>query len=137
MRVSTEHLLAEFLQEVRDIAVAQKRREEKLRGQRDSQALNATRKDTAEDSLPDITVVQAGRQAFIQGDDASALDSDGDSDPGEEVQDRDTGGTPLRWPDRMTGLTVKACYSLDAGAGRFGQPRRYCGNHDSTTRSIS
>lgn len=96
VRVSTENLLAEFLQEVRDIAVAQKRREEKLRSQKDAQAAqerNGVRKESGEEQLPDITVVPTGRQAFIKGDDASIHDSEGDgSDVGDEMQDRDTGG---------------------------------------------
>ncbi|KAG8863796.1 hypothetical protein FRB96_007633 [Tulasnella sp. 330] len=92
VRVSTENLLAEFLQEVRDIAVAQKRREEKLRSQRDVQAGSERNGIRAEELLPDITVVPAGRQAFIQGDDGSGIESDGEgSDVGDEIQDRDTG----------------------------------------------
>ncbi|KAG8899926.1 hypothetical protein FRB99_006354 [Tulasnella sp. 403] len=98
VRVSTENLLAEFLQEVRDIAIAQKRREEKLRAQKEQEALVAQEKAGSrslsdQEPLPDITVVQSDKAAFIRGDDASGnedTEPDG-TDAGDDTQDRDTG----------------------------------------------
>ena len=94
--MSTENLLAEFLQEVRDIAIAQKRREDKMRIQREKEEkLAAERRSSQADltdnqQLPDITMVMPDRAAFIRGDeDDEELDG---TDAGDESHDRDTGG---------------------------------------------
>jgi vacuole morphology and inheritance protein 14 len=101
VRVSTENLLAEFLREVRDIAIAQKRREEKLKGQQKESLANSEKgadgrmQDPEKEKLPDITVVVPEKGNFITGDDASAHDTEhGETDTGDDhdPQDRDTGG---------------------------------------------
>ncbi|KAG8932960.1 hypothetical protein FRC02_000311 [Tulasnella sp. 418] len=92
VRVATENLLAEFLQEVRDIAIAQKRREEKLRQQKEKEAaLEKSGKDVDQDNLPDITVVMSGKASFIAADEDAVSVHDSDSEGGDEMPDRDTG----------------------------------------------
>jgi len=100
VRVSTENLLAEFLREVRDIAIAQRRREEKLKQQKESQAnsekgVDSRAQDAEKERLPDITMVVPERGGFINGDDSSVHDTEhGGTDPGDDhdPQERDTGG---------------------------------------------
>ncbi|KAG8935769.1 hypothetical protein FRC00_010443, partial [Tulasnella sp. 408] len=85
VRVSTENLLAEFLQEVRDIAIAQKRREDKLRKEKEAAARKEGEPDSNESAL--LTSERGG--AFIRGEDDE--DEDMQSEVGDESYDRDTG----------------------------------------------
>ncbi|KAG9048287.1 hypothetical protein FS837_000350 [Tulasnella sp. UAMH 9824] len=85
VRVSTENLLAEFLQEVRDIAVAQKRREDKLRKEKEAAARKEGSPDVNESAL--LTSERGG--AFIRGEDDE--DEDMQSEVGDDSYDRDTG----------------------------------------------
>lgn len=86
VRVSTENLLAEFLQEVRDIAIAQKRREDKLRKEKEAAARKEGEPDLNEYAL--MTPERGG--AFIRGEDEDDEDMQG-SEAGDESYDRDTG----------------------------------------------
>lgn len=78
MRTATENLLADFLREMRDIAIVQKRSEEKARHVREVEAYEQARK--ADDSLPDITMTHPERAAFLP---------EGESNTGETVVEQD------------------------------------------------
>ena len=90
VRVATENLLAEFLQEVRDIAIAQKRREDKSRAQRERSKTDAQSVTGEREALPDITL------DFPENDEEDGEMEDGEEGSdmgGEDAHYRDTGGT--------------------------------------------
>ena len=78
VRTATENLLADFLREMRDIAIVQKRSEDKARHIRDMEAYEQARK--ADDTLPDITMTHPERAAFLP---------EGESSTGETVAEQD------------------------------------------------
>lgn len=88
VKVATEKILLDFLHELRDIAVVQKKAEERARTQRDVDAYEQGRR--ADDRLPDITMTHPERAAFLpEGDKAATQER-------ETVQDvdiKDTGGS--------------------------------------------
>lgn len=87
VRTATENLLADFLRELRDIAIVQKRAEEKARHMRELEAYEQARK--ADDRLPDITMTHPERAAFLPEGEANTADSSADADV------KDIGSTAL------------------------------------------
>lgn len=123
VRVSTENLLAEFLQEVRDIAVAQKRREDKLRKEKEAAAKKEGEPDVNESAL--FTPDHGG--AFIRGEDDEDEDMQG-SDVGDDSYDRDTGG---EWLEGEMGIHFEAAFcmsSLDPRSRCQCKPPRHRGD---------
>ncbi|TDL29855.1 ARM repeat-containing protein [Rickenella mellea] len=105
VRVATENLLADFLREIRDVAIVQKKAEEKAKLDRDvgryDQKNNLLEID--KDGLPDITMAHPERAAFIAEDDGKLSSHDAESMAREEASEldyRDTG-------DWSPGLGVK------------------------------
>ncbi|OBZ70045.1 Protein VAC14 [Grifola frondosa] len=67
VRVATENILADFLREIRDVTIVQRRHEEQLKNKRDfagaDQSQQARRAEG--DKLPDITMAHSERAPFI------------------------------------------------------------------------
>lgn len=100
VRVATENLLADFLREVRDVAIVQRHRDDGAKMHRDLDQYEQNRRPEAErDKLPDITMIHPERAAFISEDDGKLSVYDGDSivkeDGTSEVDYRDTGGRAI------------------------------------------
>ncbi|KAI0776216.1 ARM repeat-containing protein [Trametes elegans] len=93
VRVATESLLADFLREIRDVTIVQKRQEEQARAKREAAAAESSRRmDSDREKLPDITMDHSERGAFIPEHD-DIFDNDLENiDEGHEDQEvRDTG----------------------------------------------
>ncbi|KAH9947163.1 ARM repeat-containing protein [Amylocystis lapponica] len=66
VRVATENILADFLREIRDVTVVQKRNEEILKAKREAAAAEQPRRlDGEKEKLSDITVANSERGAFL------------------------------------------------------------------------
>lgn len=79
VRIATENLLADFLREIREVSLSQKRYEEQSklkRGTHSPENMRAT--DYEQEKLPDITLSQIERAAFIP-------ENGEDIAPGEEI----------------------------------------------------
>ncbi|KAL5507888.1 hypothetical protein ACEPAH_5506 [Sanghuangporus vaninii] len=83
VRVATENLLAEFLREMRDIAIIQKKTEER-KSMREPDTLEHGRR--VDDRLPDITMTHPERAAFLP-----EGEENRDGEPVPEADIKDTG----------------------------------------------
>jgi vacuole morphology and inheritance protein 14 len=94
VRIATENLLADFLREIRDVSVVQKRYEEQIRLKREAEIMETIRRDPKREELPDITAAPAERAAFIPENDVD-YSHDIESTHRDEAtpETRDTGGT--------------------------------------------
>lgn len=99
VRVATENLLGEFLREVREIAMVNKRREERAKARREAEQAEQDRKiNNEKERPPDIVMSPAEKGPFLDhGDeeDGSAVVLDRGPprrDVGEGTDERDTGG---------------------------------------------
>ncbi|KAJ7498594.1 vacuolar protein 14 C-terminal Fig4p binding-domain-containing protein [Mycena latifolia] len=90
VRVATETLLADFVREIRDVSVVRKRAEEKAKSQRDSSSIR--RSEPGDDRLPDFSVDQSERSAFI-------ADNDDQSNYGDESALKDDAPTDVDYRD--------------------------------------
>ena len=93
VRVATENLFAEFLREMKDIAIIQKKTEER-RSMREAETLEHSRR--GDDKLPDITMTHPERAAFLP-----EGEENEDGDVVQEADIKDTGG--------MSPLLVREC----------------------------
>ena len=93
VRVATENLMADFLREIREIAIFARRREEKARANREIKSLEPKEPKGYDDRLPDITVVLPERGAFLTDHDgrSSALDTESAQQNQSARDDRDNG----------------------------------------------
>ncbi|KAI0638415.1 ARM repeat-containing protein [Trametes polyzona] len=93
VRVATEGLLADFLREIRDVTMVQKRQEEQARAKREAaMAESSRRNDGDRDKLPDITLDHSERAAFIpEHDDIFDNDLEHQDDRNDDPEIRDTG----------------------------------------------
>ncbi|KAF8897785.1 vacuolar protein 14 C-terminal Fig4p binding-domain-containing protein [Infundibulicybe gibba] len=95
VRVATQHLLGNFLHEIRDISIVGRRFAEQVKSGRSSEPADSVKRpDTSLEKLPDLTLDGAERAAFIDENDdqydddsESALKNDANSD----LDERDTG----------------------------------------------
>ncbi|KAJ7087383.1 vacuolar protein 14 C-terminal Fig4p binding-domain-containing protein [Mycena crocata] len=105
VRVATETLLADFVREIRDVSIVRKRAEEKARSKRDSSSI--LRSDTGgDDRLPDFSVDQSERSAFI-------AENDDQSNYGDESALKDEAATDVDYRDTgawVPGQGVKIDY---------------------------
>ncbi|KAJ7094447.1 vacuolar protein 14 C-terminal Fig4p binding-domain-containing protein [Mycena belliarum] len=93
VRVATETLLADFVREIRDVTVVRQRAEEKAKSIRDNSSIRRSDVD-GEDRLPDFSVDQSERSAFIADKDDRSNDGDESvtkEDPPLDIDYRDTG----------------------------------------------
>ncbi|KAI0720355.1 ARM repeat-containing protein [Cerioporus squamosus] len=94
VRVATESLLADFLREIREVTIVQKRAEEQLKAKRENPLTEQPRRaDTEKDKLPDITMDHdAERAPFLaENDDVFDNDLETPDEKQEEQEPRDTG----------------------------------------------
>ncbi|KAI5120665.1 hypothetical protein M0805_006954 [Coniferiporia weirii] len=87
VRIATENLLADFLREMRSIAMVQKRTEDKAKLTREADAYEQGRRP--DDKLPDITMTHPERAAFLPEGEGFMQSHDGES--ASEVDVKDTG----------------------------------------------
>ncbi|TFK94207.1 ARM repeat-containing protein [Polyporus arcularius HHB13444] len=94
VRVATESLLADFLREIREVTLVQKRAEEQFKAKREATVTEQPRRTDAEkDKLPDITMDHdAERAPFLtENDDVFDNDLETPDEKQEEEEVRDTG----------------------------------------------
>ncbi|EJF62368.1 ARM repeat-containing protein [Dichomitus squalens LYAD-421 SS1] len=93
VRVATESLLADFLREIKEVTVVQKRHEDQLKAKREATITEASRRIEAEkEKLPDITMEHPERAPFIsENDDVFDNDLETPDEKPEEQELRDTG----------------------------------------------
>ncbi|RPD66929.1 ARM repeat-containing protein [Lentinus tigrinus ALCF2SS1-7] len=93
VRVATDSLLADFLREIREVTVVQKRSEEQSKAKREvASAEQARRIDGEKDKLPDITMDHAERAPFLsENDEVFDNDLETPEERQEEQELRDTG----------------------------------------------
>ncbi|TFK43787.1 vacuolar protein 14 C-terminal Fig4p binding-domain-containing protein [Crucibulum laeve] len=93
VRVATETLLADFLREIRDVAVVSQKLEEHLKTKGQAPAQSVRRPEMALDRLPDLMLENSERSVFIgENDDQSLQDSESAlKDEATDVDDTDTG----------------------------------------------
>ncbi|KAL6305771.1 ARM repeat-containing protein [Sparassis latifolia] len=89
VRIATENLLADFLREIREVTIVQKRFEEQLKAKREAAAAEQVRKaENEKEKLQDFTLVNSERGAFIpEGD--HAVDDRSDVSPDEKQSEHD------------------------------------------------
>ena len=94
MRVATESLLADFLREIREVTLVQKRTEEQSKAKRETASTEQLRRtDTEKEKLPDITLDHAERAPFlVENDEVFDNDLETTEEKQEEQESRDTGG---------------------------------------------
>ena len=97
VRVATEGLLADFLREMRQVTMVQKRQEEQLKAKREATVTEASRRAELEkekEKLPDITMEHTERAPFINDIADEVFDNDVETpdDKQSEQELRDTGG---------------------------------------------
>ena len=94
VRVATEGLLADFLRELREVTIVQKRHEEQLKAKREATLTGPPRRtDTEKDKLPDITMDHPERAPFIpENDDVFESDPGTPEEKHSEQELRDAGG---------------------------------------------
>ncbi|KAI0650504.1 ARM repeat-containing protein [Trametes meyenii] len=91
VRVATEGLLADFLREIRDVTVVQRRQEEQIRVKRESTVTEGPRRIESE-KLPEITMDHPERGAFIaEHDDVFDNDLENHDERHDEPDIRDIG----------------------------------------------
>ncbi|KAI0375893.1 ARM repeat-containing protein [Pilatotrama ljubarskyi] len=91
VRVATESLLADFLREIRDVTMVQKRQEEQARARREATITESSRRADGE-KLPEITMDHPERGAFIsEHDDVFDNDLEDNHDRHDDQEIRDTG----------------------------------------------
>lgn len=97
VRIATENLLADFLREIRDVTLVQRHHEDQLRVKRAAEAEHLPRStDGEKEKLPDITMANSERAAFVPEYDEESIDDDSTSPFDEkdgDFEDRDTGST--------------------------------------------
>lgn len=87
VRTATKNLLAGFLKEMRDIAMVQKRADERARLAKETdQSEQGRRYDADREKLPDITMSHPERAAFLPEDDG-LMSSYDESVPDTEIKD--------------------------------------------------
>ncbi|PIL37367.1 hypothetical protein GSI_01060 [Ganoderma sinense ZZ0214-1] len=93
VRVATEGLLADFLREIREVTVVQRRHEEQLKAKREATVMEASRRAEAEkEKLPDITMEHHERASFIpENDDVFDNDLETPEEKQEDQELRDSG----------------------------------------------
>ncbi len=96
--MATEGLLADFLREIREVTVVQRRHEEQLRAKREATVTEASRRAEAEkENLPDITMEHHEHATFIpENDEVFDNDLETPEDKQEDQELRDSGGEPVQ-----------------------------------------
>ncbi|KAI0751034.1 ARM repeat-containing protein [Daedaleopsis nitida] len=91
VRVATDHLLGNFLQEIKDVTMVQKQYQERLRAKRESNVAETPRRaDMEKDKLPDITMEHPERASFIPENDEvfdNDLETPDDKESEQELRD--------------------------------------------------
>ena len=87
-------MLADFLREIREVTIVQRRHEEQLKAKREATVTEASRRAEAEkEKLPDITMEHHERAPFIsENDEVFDNDLETPEDKQEEQELRDSGG---------------------------------------------
>ncbi|OCH88327.1 ARM repeat-containing protein [Obba rivulosa] len=108
VRVATENLLADFLREIRDVTLVQKRNEEQLKSKRATPLVDQPRRaDVDKEGLLDITLDHAQPATFMSESEAGTFDDDVIGSPDEKQSDQD-GRDAGNW---VPGLGVKIEYA--------------------------
>lgn len=95
VRIATENLLADFLREIREVTMVQREYEARLKSEADND-LQSRRTEADKDKLPDITIADSERAAFVPENDGYSLDDESmtpTEDKEAEVDGRDLGST--------------------------------------------
>lgn len=94
VKVATESLLADFLREIRDVTIVQRRYEEQQKAKREATVTEVTRRaETEKDRLPDITMDHPERETmFGENDEIFDNDLDTPDDKQSNPELRDPGG---------------------------------------------
>lgn len=126
--MATEGLLADFLREIREVTIVQRRHEEQLRAKREATVTEASRRAEAEkDKLPDITMDHHERATFIpENDDVFDNDLDTPEDKQEDQELRDSGGEPSKSLNQRRNLLTR--HSLGTWSGCTDRLCGYCGD---------
>ena len=132
VRVATEGLLADFLREIREVTIVQRRHEEQLRAKREATVTEASRRAEAEkDKLPDITMDHHERATFIpENDDVFDNDLDTPEDKQEDQELRDSGGKLFELLNHCRSLLTR--HSLGTWSGCTD---RLCGYRGDSTKT--
>ncbi|KAJ8468744.1 hypothetical protein ONZ51_g9455 [Trametes cubensis] len=93
VRVATESLLADFLREIRDVTIVQRRQEEQAKAKREAMVAESSRRqDSEREKLPEITMDHPERAVFIpEHDDVFDNDLESHDERHEDQAIRDTG----------------------------------------------
>lgn len=89
VRVATENILADFLREIRDVTIVQRRNEEQLKLKREAAVEQNRHAETEKERLPDITMANSERGTFIPEDDNGAFDDSSLASPDEKQSEHD------------------------------------------------